>query len=216
MGSQAVDPDPEPVHAGVVRPRHQDQRSHRHVGRHVYAEGAVRLIDAAPVDDRSGAVADLFPGLPGKDHLSGKQVPVPVEDPCRADQGGVVGVVSAGVHLSGAEALIRDAVCLRYRETVDVGAQDDAALFPLTRLRAFDFGIDARHRDAPVPNADQVQFLFDAFGGHVFFFRQFRMLMKPAPQPDDIVVILLHLAVKILFQFVHGFCSLLYDRCPLI
>ena len=127
-----------------------------------------------------------------------------------------MGVVSAGVHLSGAEALIRRAVCFRYRKAVDVGAQNDAALFSLARLRAFDFGIDARHRDAPVPNADQVQLLLDAFGGHVFFFRQFRMLMKPASQPDDIVMVFLHLAVKILFQFVHGFCSLLYDLCPLI
>ena len=65
-------------------------------------------------------------------------------------------------------------------------------------------------------SAVQVQLPLDAFGGHVLFFCQFRMLMKPAPQPDDIVVVFLHLAVKILFQFVHGFCSLLYGLCPLI
>ena len=161
----------------------------------MHAEGTVRPVDVTLVDDRAGAVTDLFPRLPGKDHLPGKQIPVPAEDPRRPDQGRIVGIVPAGVHLSGAEALIGHTVCLCYREAVDVGAQDDAALFPLTRLRTFDFGIDARHRDAPVRHADGVQFLLDTLGGHVLFSGQFRVLMEPAAQPDDIVVVFLYLAI---------------------
>ena len=209
MGTQPVDTNAEPVYAGVVRSRHQDQRPHRDIGSHVDTEGTVRLIDVSPVDDRTGTVADLFSRLPGEEHLPGKQITVPAEDSRCPDQGRVVGIVPAGVHFPRAEALIRDAVFLSDGEAVDVGTQDNAALLSVPGLCAFNLGIDARHRDAPVRHADGIQLLLDARGGHVFLSRQFRMLMKPAAQRNDIIVVFLHLSVKNLFQFVHGLFPLL-------
>ena len=103
--------------------------------------------------------------------------------------------MAAGVHFSGGEAFICGGVFLRDRQGVDIGPQHDAALFAPCRGGTFDHGIDAGARNAPVGDPQLVKLLLDGFLGLKLLLRKLRMLMEPAAERDNVVVILEHLVI---------------------
>lgn len=204
MGPQTVDTDPEPVHTGIVGAGHQHHRAHGHIGGQVQTEGALRFIDIALVNDDPCAVADLLAGLPGENDLAGEFIPVGTENTGCADQGGVMGVMAAGVHFAGAQAGIRGAVFLRHRQSVNIRPQDDAALSALRRgLCAGQLRVYAGAGHPPVGDAQSVQLLLDALLGLKLLLGQLRVLMKIPAQAHHIVVVRLHLLNDFSLQLVH-------------
>ena len=161
----------------------------------MHAEAAPGLVYGAAVNNGPCAVADLLTGLPGEDNLAGEAIPVFAQHTGRADERGVVAVMSAGVHFAGGEALVFRGVFLRDGQGVDIRPQHDAARCTVCLGRAFNLGIDTGARNALVGYSQFVKFVLDGFLGLDFFPGKLRVLMEPAAEIYNIIVIPEHLVV---------------------